>query len=185
MMSNPGVAELLRRYERWRWIYSYAGIPARDEPVWDGSRVHLRSGYPYPDWTGYIIEPEADGCNVLEESTERRNDPVEALKGYFANFDDASKYLTLKIGDSLRISLHLDPLLWSWEDSGLDSRVEQTSLGQFKSKFDLKDDPRRYFVLEAGGVQPENRLLAVSYAELESDLLKGMPESVSSRLTEL
>lgn len=72
--------------------------------------------------------------------------------------------------------------MWAWEDAGLDPRVQQTSLEKFVSKYALKSNPSRYFILRAGGIQPVNRLLPLTYAELDAQLLAGMPESVLSRL---
>ncbi|ORB49645.1 hypothetical protein BST42_22150 [Mycolicibacterium rhodesiae] len=88
----------------------------------------------------------------------------------------------LKVGEYLRIDLRLDPIEWAWEDSGLDQRVRQLSIEQYVSRFELKDDPSRYFVLQVGGVQPVNKLLTLSYDELDALLLEGMPESVLSGL---
>ncbi|WP_142239741.1 hypothetical protein [Mycobacterium sp. ST-F2] len=49
--------ELVNRYEKWQRIYACAGRPAGNAPVWESDRLHLREGYPYPDWTAYIVEP--------------------------------------------------------------------------------------------------------------------------------
>ena len=68
----------------------------------------------------------------------------------------------------------------SWRAAGLDPRVTQTSVGEFGSKFELKIDPSRYSVLRAGAVQPENRLLTLTYSELDELLLEGLPESVAA-----
>ncbi|WP_142239740.1 hypothetical protein [Mycobacterium sp. ST-F2] len=80
------------------------------------------------------------------------------------------------------MSSRLDPTMWAWQDAGLDPRVQQTSLGKFVSKFQLKSDPSKYFILRRGGVQPENHLLPLTYDELDAQLLAGMPESVLSKL---
>jgi hypothetical protein len=139
-------------------------------------------GNPYPGRTAYLIESKGGGYDVLKSTTERRNEPLESLRAFFTCIDDAGKYIVLNIGDSLRIDCRIDPIYWAWEDSGLDPRVTQTSLGEYVSKFELKEDPNRYFVLQAGGIQPENRLLPLTYDELDGLLLDGMPESVLSRL---
>jgi hypothetical protein len=180
--SDPAVEELISRCEKWRRIYTYAGKPPMDEPLWEDGRLNLRAGYPYPGWTAYIIESKGGGYDVLKSTTERRNEPLESLRAFFTCIDDAGKYIVLNIGDSLRIDCRIDPIYWAWEDSGLDPRVTQTSLGEYVSKFELKEDPNRYFVLQAGGIQPENRLLPLTYDELDGLLLDGMPESVLSRL---
>ncbi|KDE98570.1 hypothetical protein Y900_006355 [Mycolicibacterium aromaticivorans JS19b1 = JCM 16368] len=88
----------------------------------------------------------------------------------------------LNVGEFLRIGLRLDPIEWAWEDAGLDQRVRQLSVDEYVSRFELKDDTTRYFVLQAGGIQPENKLLTLSYDELDALLVEGMPESVLSQL---
>jgi len=172
--SAVGFDELIDRYEQWRKIYARLGQSPRDEAAWKDGRLHLRSGYPYPDWSGYVIESVDGGFNVLTVTSERRNEPLETLAAFFTDIDDAGKYIIVNIGDDLRIRLRLDPIEWAWEDAGLDPRVEQTSLAEYVSKFELKDQPRRYFVLQAGGVQPENRLLPMTYDEIDQLLLDGI-----------
>lgn len=176
-----GFAELIGQYEKWRRIYACAGEPAWDEPVWEDGRLNLRYGYPHMDWSGYTIESRDSGFDLMRVSTERRKEPLEGLVGFFSHLEDLGKCLLFSIGESLRISLRIDPIEWSWPD-GLDPRVKQTSLDTYVSKYELKDDPGRYCILQAGGVQPENRLLPMTYDELDSALLEGMPESVTSRL---
>jgi len=180
--SDSQLEELINRYDKWRQIYAYAGQPARDAPVWEAGRLHLRRGYPYPDWTSYIVEPTDGGYNVLTATTERRNEPLESLSGFFTDADDAGKYVIWNVGESLRMSCRLDPIMWAWEDAGLDPRVQQTSLEKYVSKYSLKSDPSRYFILQAGGVQPVNHLLPLTYGELDAQLLAGMPDSVLSHL---
>jgi hypothetical protein len=180
--SDPGLEELLGRYEKWRQIYAYAGKPAMDEPYLGSGRLLFRAGYPFPGWTAYVIEAKDGGYNVLRATTERRNEPLETLRGFFSSLNDAGKYVISNIGDSLRIDLRIDPIYWTWEDSGLDPRVIQTSVGQFVSKFELKENPSRYFVLQAGGIQPENQLLPLTYDELDELLVDGLPDSILSRL---
>ncbi len=171
-----GFDELIARYEGWRKIYGQLGQPPPDEPVWAAGRLNLRSGYPYPDWWAFVVEPVGDGFNVLRVTTERRNEPLETLAAFFTDIEDAGKYIIVNIGDDLRISLRLDPIEWAWEDAGLDPRVEQTSVSRYVSKFALKDDPERYFILQAGGVQPENRLLPLTYGEIDRLLFDGLPD---------
>ncbi|MCV7347337.1 hypothetical protein [Mycolicibacterium rhodesiae] len=183
--ENGAAAEwqnLLARYEKWRRVYALAGKAPRDDPVWEAGRLHLRSGFPYPGWAGFILQPNDVGWAVLRVTSERRNEPLESLCGVFSSVDEAGKYIVLKVGEYLRIDLRLDPIEWAWEDSGLDQRVRQLSIEQYVSRFELKDDPSRYFVLQVGGVQPVNKLLTLSYDELDALLLEGMPESVLSGL---
>ncbi|WP_131536102.1 hypothetical protein [Mycolicibacterium aromaticivorans] len=174
--------DLLVRYKKWRRIYALAGKAPRDEPIWEAGQLHLRSGFPYPGWTAYIVKPDGERCAVLRVASEHRNEPVESLCGVFSSVEDAGKYIVLNVGEFLRIGLRLDPIEWAWEDAGLDQRVRQLSVDEYVSRFELKDDTTRYFVLQAGGIQPENKLLTLSYDELDALLVEGMPESVLSQL---
>jgi hypothetical protein len=174
--ADPHLDELITRWQRWRRVYASAGQPAHNEPVWDAGRLHLRHGYPLPGWTSYIVAPADGGYYVLTATTERRNNPLESSAGFFADADDASKYIIWNLGENLRMNRRLDPIAWAWEDSGLDARVRWTPRADFVSKYELISDPNRYFILRAGGIQPENRLLPLTYDELESRLFDGMPE---------
>lgn len=167
--------DFIDHYRKWIGIYSAAGQPAPDEPVWEDGRLHLRSGYPYDGWTSYIIDDAPGGFKVLTATTERRNSPSESLKGFFSNVDDAGKYIIWNTGENLRVACRVDPIGWAWEDMGLDPRVEQISLDKYVSKYVLKSDTSRYFILQAGGVQPENRLLPLTYDELDEILAADLP----------
>lgn len=155
--TQPGMARLVTRYGKWRRIYSLAARMPRDEPVWEHGRLHLRAGYPRPGWTGYVIKPEGEGCSVFTVTRERSNQPLESLCGVFSSIDDAGRYITLKVGEALRIRLRLDPVEWAWEDAGLNHHVRQVSLGRYVTKFELKDDPARSLVLQVDGVQAGER----------------------------
>lgn len=180
--GEPRVSDFLSEYEKWRQIYTYAGTPPRDEPDWEAGRLYLREGYPYPGWLGYILDASEGGYRVFTVTTERRNEPFESLAATFSDIDDAGKYIVWKVGSYLRIDLGLPSLTQRWTHEGLDHRVQVERLAEFESKFELKDDPARYFVIRMGGVQPENRLLPMTYEELDALLLEGMPESVLSQL---
>lgn len=171
--SRDDLAELISRYEKWRRIYSNAGQPAPDEPEWENRRLNFRSGYPYEGWTAYILDPKDTGYQVLRATTEHRNEPAESLLAFFSHLEDAGKYIILKSAVGARVALRLPSVGQAWRAEGLDPRVEQISLDTYVSKYELKDDPSRYFVLEAGSVQPENRLLPLSYDELDALLLEG------------
>ncbi|SKY53485.1 Uncharacterised protein [Mycobacteroides abscessus subsp. bolletii] len=178
---DPGFAELIRRYAEWRQIYTRVGRPVGDEPVWENNRLNLRYGYPYPDWTGHVIEPTpSGGYQILRVTTERRNEPAEYPTAYFSHLDDAGKYIIWKTAVGARQALNLPSLSQEWRAAGLDPRVSQVSLDTYVSKFELKSDPTRYFIMyRAGGIQPENRLLPLTYDELDSVLQQGMPQSVT------
>jgi hypothetical protein len=174
---DPLYLDFIEHYRKWISIYSKAGHPPPDEPVWENGQLHLRSGYPYDGWTSYIITAATGGYNVLAATTERRNTPSESLKGFFSNIDDAGKYVIWNAGENLRVSCRVDPVGGACEDMGLDPRVEQISVDKYVSKYILKSDPSRYFVLQAGGVQPENRLLPLTYEELDGILTADLPEA--------
>ncbi|MGB8403069.1 MAG: hypothetical protein WCE30_03220 [Mycobacterium sp.] len=169
------IDEFISRYDSWRGIYVNAGRPARDEPVSEDGRLHLRAGYPYDGWTSYIMSDVPDGYEVLTATTERRNEPLESPVGFFSDAEDAGKYIIWSIGESLRISCRVDPVQWAWEDLGLDPRVRQVSLDKFVSRYELKANPARYFILRAGGTQPENRILSLTYDDLDAVLTSGIP----------
>lgn len=172
---DPVYVEFLRHYEKWRSIYEQVGRPARDEPVWEDGRLLLRMGYPLDGWTAYVVSESRGGYNVSTATTERRNEPVESVMGFFSDVDDAGKYVIWNVGESLRVSCRIDPVEWGWEDMGLDPRVEHVPLGKYESKYVLKSDPTRFFILNAGGVRPENRLLPLTYEELDEVLTAGIP----------
>lgn len=178
---DPRLDALISRWQHWRRIYASAGRPAHDEPVWESGRLHLREGYPFPDWTSYIVEPADGGYYVLTATTERRNNPLEGSVGFFTDADDLSKYLIWNLGENLRISCRLDPIAWAWEYRGLDARARWIPRAEFVSKYELIADPSRYFILRTGGVQPENRLLPMAFDDLEAQLLDGMPAEIRSQ----
>lgn len=183
--TDPHLDKLISRWQRWRRIYTSAGQPAHDEPRWEAGRLHLRHGYPLPGWTSYIVDPADGGYYVLTATTERRNSPLEASAGFFTDADDVSKYIIWTLGETLRMNRRLDPIAWAWEDSGLDARVRWTPRAEFVSKYELIADPSRYFILRTGGIQPENRLLPLTYDELVDQLLDGMPEELRSETSPL
>lgn len=173
--SDVAYEDFIQHYEKWVNIYRLVGMTAPNGPVRDGRRLHLRFGYPNEGWSGYIIEETSGGYNVYGVTTERRNEPSESLKGFFACIEDAGKYVIWNLGENLRVSCRVDPVGWSWEDMELDPRVEWVSIAKFVSKYVLESDPSRYFILQAGGVQPENRLLPLTYDELDMILMAGLP----------
>lgn len=180
-MVNPSEStELVRRYERWRSIYAAAGKHPRDEPRISEGRLLLSEGFPHPGWTALVLDDFTGGYTLFEVTTEHRTEPHESFAASFSNIIDAGKFVIWKVGVYLRIDLDLPSITQQWTAEWLDPRVRQISLAKFESKFELKDDPTRSFVLPAGGVQPENHLLPLSYDELDTLLLDGMPEAVKS-----
>ena len=172
----PDLREFIQRYEKWRTIYEQVGRPPRDKAVWEDQRLLLPRGYPFEGWTAYIIAESGDGYEVLTSTTERRSEPVESLAGSFTDFQDAGKYVIWNIGESLRVSCRIDPVEWAWDDMGLDSRVDVIPMGKYQSKYILRSDPTRSFILKAGGVRPENRLLPLTYNELDEALIADIPD---------
>ena len=107
---DPGFGLLIEQYDRWRQIYSSAGTVPRDKPVWVDGRLNLRNGYPHPGWTSFIVQPAGDGYDVVAASTERRIEPLEALRAHFSCLDDTGKYIIWNIGEDLRVACRILPL---------------------------------------------------------------------------
>jgi hypothetical protein len=182
---DPTVTEFITRYKKWCRIYRYAGkgSSAPDEPAVEDGRVHLRRGYPLPDWTGYVVETNAEGeFRVLRVSTERRNTPAEAQEALFSRIEDAGKYLVYKVATSLRVESHLPSITQKWRADGLDDRVDKVIISNDQAKYSLRSDPGVYFVAYSGGIQPYNHILPLSYDELDEILLEGFPAAVTSQL---
>lgn len=163
------------RFRRWRQRYAITGQPTWDEPEWHDGGLWVRYGYPNPGWTAYVIAPSEGGFALLRVVTERRSDPLEVLVGYFTDADDAGKYIVFDIGESLRLAYGLAPLTPSWRAAGLDPRVSAISLEQYLTRYELVDNPARSMTLRVGGIQPQNRLLPLTYGELDTMLCEGMP----------
>ncbi|WP_078314971.1 hypothetical protein [Mycobacterium sp. D16Q16] len=175
---DPGAAELIRHHEKWRHIYSAADQPAPNEPVREENRLIFRDGYPYDGWTAYILEPKGAGYNVLSASTERRNEPHEGVAGYFSTIEEAGKFIIWKSAVGVRVALNLPSISQVWRAAGLDSRVEKIEVSEGIARYRLKARPEIYFEMYSGGIKPENRLLPLTYDELDAVLLEGIPESV-------
>lgn len=178
--ADPRIAELISRYEKWPRLYAAAGKAAPDEPVQENGRLYFRDGYPNPGWTAYIIEPKDSGYAVLRASTERRNEPAETQLAYFSRLEDAGKLVIWYVGEALRMDCWLTPVTRKWQAEGLDPRVQKVQVSDQIARYSLKADPDAYFEAYSGGIKPENHLLPLSYDNLDSVLLEGMPESVTS-----
>lgn len=180
--ADRGFVELINRYEKWRRIAAFVGQTTPDEPTWEDKRLCFRYGYPYDGWSGYVIEPHNTGYNLLSVTTERRAEPAEYLDAYFSRLQDAGKYIIWNNGESVRMHCKLPPVTPRWRAEGLDPRVEKVVLSDKTARYSLKTDHETYFEAFAGGIKPENRLLALSYDELDAILLGGMPESILTKL---
>jgi hypothetical protein len=178
--ADPRFAELISRYEKWRRLYAAAGKAVPDEPVQENGRLYFRDGYPNPGWTAYIIELKDSGYEVLRASTERRNEPAESQLAYFSRLEDAGKLVIWYVGEGLRMDCWLTPVTRMWQAEGLDPRVQKVQVSDKIARYSLKADPGAYFEAYSGGIKPENHLLPLSYDDLDSVLLEGMPESVIS-----
>lgn len=172
------LATFISRYNRWRSMFSRAGEPAPQEAVRDGDRIVLRQGYPYEGWTGYVIEPGSGGYRVLSVTTERRVEPLESLRGFFSTFELAGKYILWKIGGDLRVSCDVVSLEMLRRPALLAPGVRAVPLEQYETRYELIDDPAVFMVIRAGGIQPENCLLTMTYDELDQALEDGLPPSV-------
>ncbi|KAA1244119.1 hypothetical protein F0Q45_25115 [Mycobacterium simiae] len=182
-INEKDIAELIRRYNEWRRIYYYAGQAEPNEPDWQNDRLYFSDGYPYPDWSAYILERDPEGqYHVLHASTERRNIPLETSRAVFSRIQDAGKYIVYEIADLLRVSLGLDSLEKKWRDAGLDPEVNKIFLSDKQAKYELRSDAKAYLIAYSGGIQPYHHILRLSYDQLDVALLEGFPESVTNRL---
>ncbi|MEC4765564.1 hypothetical protein VT930_21075 [Mycobacterium sherrisii] len=182
MDKSPELIELIDHYEKWRRIYSYAGEAPPDEPDWEDNRLYFRIGYPYPDWSALVLEMAPDGLyRVLQVSTERRNEPVESLRGVFSRIEDAGKFIIYKVATSLMIGCNMDPLSWRWDDEGINPEVDIHIQSDAITKYVLREKPEAYFIMTRGDM-PYSHLLPLSYDRLDAELLASFPDSVTSRV---
>jgi hypothetical protein len=170
-----GSGEFLDRYNYWRKMYALRGISGPQEPFWDGNRLILREGFPGEGWGGFIIEPEASGYNVSAISTERRAEPLLSLLGYFSTFALAGKFIIWNIGENLRVRCRISSLELLWSPATLAPGVRAVSLAKYRTRYELIANPSAFLVFEAGGIQPENHLLTLSFEALERALEDGLP----------
>jgi hypothetical protein len=182
--ADPDVIELVDRYERWRRIYRYAEKMPPNEPDWENGRLWFRYGYPYPDWTAYILQATADGgYRVFRATTERRETPAESPRGgTFARLQDAGKYIIFNVGEKLRIECRMKPINLEWADAGLDPRVDKLIIDENWAKYVLRSNPASYFTTVSRGIAPYNHILPLSYDQLDDVVLDGFPESIISQL---
>jgi hypothetical protein len=180
--EDPGLAELVAEYNKWRLIYGYAGVPAPNEADWEGDRLFFRFGFPHPDWWAYVLDAGDNRLySVIRVSTERTLNPVESARGKFSRIQDAGKFMIYEVAESLRINCRLDPLSWKWDDAGLDPRVDTQIESDRVVKYFLRENPDAYFVMTRGDM-PYSHILPLSYGELDALLLEGFPASVVSRV---
>ncbi|MGE2837133.1 hypothetical protein [Mycobacterium sp. SMC-4] len=174
------MAELLARYNRWRDIYTQAGVPAWDYPEVSAGRLYFRHGYPHPDWYGFAISQDADDhFAVLKVSTERRNTPAEGVDTTFSSIREAGKYIIYNIGNFLRIERRLDPISWSFRDAGMSPEVEKVLISERYARYQLRESPETYFITGARGISWTNWLLTLSYDDVDRRLSDGLPMGLS------
>ncbi|WP_155948668.1 hypothetical protein [Mycobacterium sp. URHB0044] len=153
-MTSPtdaaGFQDLVEHYNGWRAIYRRAGKPPRNEPAWVDGALWLRDGYPHPDWTAFVIEPQVDGFKVYQASTERRIEPVLSYQGFFSRLQDAGKFVIAAVGDYLRIHCRLDPISWIWMDQGLHPGVEEDVMSDSEVRYRLRSDHGVYCIMMLG-----------------------------------
>lgn len=174
-----GASDFTKRYDHWRELYSRAGKPGPQEAVWEGSRLLLREGYPYEGWGGYIIEPRGSEYAVLDVTTERRVEPLESPLGYFSLFELAGKYIIWNIGENLRVRSRIPSLELTWGPASLSPGVRAIPIAKYETRYELIDAPQKYIVIRSGGIQPENRLLTMSYDDLDRALEEGLPVAIT------
>ena len=157
------------------------------------------------DWGAWIIAPTREGyfCVIRSLLHERSTQRSESLEAMFSDFADAGKYIVLRIGDSIRSSFRLQTLFVKWEARGLNSRVKVESAGHKAVEFFSNERPSRIedyaekhlksYTLEADSStygftlyyeQPSMEILALSFEELTAALLDGMPESITSKVSD-
>jgi hypothetical protein len=155
------------------------------------------------DWGAWIIAPRSEGyvCVLSSVRHERSAERSEDIEVMFSRIADAGKYIILRIGDSVRSDLRLKTLFVKWDDRDLDSRIQAEPADQrtieflsketptlkdgfaekYLTRYTFKDDPSSYgFALPSE--QPRMEVLALSFEELTTALLDGMPESITSKL---
>jgi hypothetical protein len=154
-------------------------------------------------WGAWIIAPTPEEyfCVLRSLLHERASERTEDMQVIFSSFSNAGKYVIMRIGDSARVSLRLKSLFVEWKARGLDARIRVESASQEAvdfltrrsptrkegfaaqnlKRYTLEDDPSSYgFALPSE--QPRIGVLAVSFEELTSALLDGMPESITSQV---
>lgn len=180
--NRQDIDELLDHYNKWRQVHRNAGKFEPNEPDWEDGRLYFRNGYPYPDWSAYILRATDSLYEVLHASTERRNTPAESSQAVFSRVQDAGKFIVYEVADLLRSSLGLQPLARRWREAGLDPEVEKIVVSDKQARYELKSDQSAYFLAYSGGVQPFHRILLLTYDELDAELLEGFPDNVIAPL---
>jgi hypothetical protein len=155
------------------------------------------------DWGAWVIAPSYGGytCVLSSLKHERETQRTEDLEVMFAHLADAGKYIIMRIGDSVRSSLRLKTLYVKWEARGLDPRIQiypanPAAIGflnresptliegyaeKYLKSYTLENNPSSYgFALP--DEQPRMEVLALSFEELTTALLDGMPESITSKV---
>lgn len=184
-VKDRQVIELITRYNMWRRIYGYAGKLrlTPDEPDWENDRLYFRNGYPFPDWTAYVIEATAArDFRVLRVSTERRIRPAESPEALFSRIEDAGKFIIYKMATNLRVDCRMESITQKWRAEGLNTRVDKMIISEDQAKYVLRSDPTAYFIAYSGGIQPYNHILPLTYDELDAVLLEGFSETVTSQV---
>ncbi|BBY97549.1 immunity protein Imm33 domain-containing protein [Mycolicibacterium fallax] len=166
------------RFQLWRLRYALAERPAWGPPTGKGGKLWVRYGYPGPGWVGFVVSPREGGYDLLRVRAEVPSAPVEKLVGFFVRADDAGKYILFEIGEHLRSLCGLAPLMRLWHAAGVDPRITVTPVARFVRRYEVACDPRQYAILHAGGIQPQARILALSYDELDNLLCAGMPANM-------
>jgi hypothetical protein len=193
-LDGAGFDELMYRYEAWRqrWASLTGNEPSRDSPELADGRLWFRDGYPHPDWTAWVIEPNDIGYLVKRVTTERTNTPRISVEAVYSRLDDAGKRLIVHIGDLLRVNCGAEPLYRRWQRSGLSDDLEKGAadervsefiaeynnispdvVRQLLHKYSLKLELEHYAYLPSSD-EPISRILTLSYGELDSMLMDGL-----------
>ncbi|MFP1155730.1 hypothetical protein ACK280_27320 [Mycobacterium sherrisii] len=155
------------------------------------------------DWAAWIIAPNtADyACVLKSRAPERSAERIERVEMMFSRNADAGKAVVLKMGDGIRSALQLKTVFVEWRDRGLSSHIQvepadrpavdflkratpTLKLGyaeQYLKRYTRKDGPDAYGYAMPSE-EPRMQVLALSFEELTSALLEGMPGSVTANL---
>lgn len=166
------------RFQLWRLRYAVADRPTWDPPSGADGRLWVRYGYPRPGWVGFVVAPRDSGYDLLRIRADVPDTPAETLVGFFGHADDVGKYILFEVGEHLRSLCGLAPLTSLWHAEGVDPRITVTPVAQYITRYELPGFPQHCAVLHAAGMQPQSRILVLSFDELDDLLCEGMPPNM-------
>jgi hypothetical protein len=210
--ADVQLADALAALNRVRAIQRCAGTTQYDAPVTTDDRINFYIGYQEGlerGWKNWAAAGEWSGYYVIEltglaeydvfflRMPERSNIRSESLKASFTRLEDATKFIMIKVLDSVRSNSGLESLFLTFRGRGLDDRlirVAPDAAAQRKmiarlspdkkelvekhlQKFVLKDDPLTCSI-GFPGVEPYMNSMPLTYGEVEIALVTGMSPTV-------